>query len=231
MKKTHKLSGIIALVLVVTLSLIGTADAALVSYSDSYGPSNVGSAAGWAGVSLAKFDPLLGTLTKVTLTLNSDTYSGAIDWDNEGSASTVTLGIGAEVTIDALGGALVVTAVPLQTGSGSVTADNDGAPDYIGTDAFSVTGGTGSDSDFSASTNAAVLALFTGAGSYFDVWLSTSVSTYVSTTGGYGPSQYTLGQTDGMITVEYEYTAVPEPATMALLGLGSMVLIKRKRKQ
>ncbi|MDD5063191.1 MAG: PEP-CTERM sorting domain-containing protein [Phycisphaerae bacterium] len=231
MKNTHKLSTIMALVVVVILSLITTANAALVTYSDTYGPTTVGSAAGWAGASLSKFNPALGTLTKVTLTLNSDTYAGQIHWDNEGgSPSDVTLGIGAEVTIDVLSSALVVTAVPLQTGSGSVTLDNDGVPDYIGTDAFSVTGGSGNDIESTSSTNGAVLASFTGAGT-FDAWLSTNVSTFISTTGGYGPSIYTLGLTGGLITVAYEYNPVPEPVTIALLGLGSMFAIRNKRKR
>jgi hypothetical protein len=227
-KNTHNFTKNIALVVVVILSLMTTANAALLIYSDTYGPTTVGSAAGWAGASLSKFDSSLGTLTMVTLTLDSDTNVGVIGWDNEaGSASSVTLGIGAQVTITALS-MLVVNTVPLQTGSSLVTADNDGAPDYAGTDAFWVISVLGSDSDSTSSTNAAVLALFTGAGT-FDVWLSTSVSTLVSTTGGWGPSTTVAGQTDGTITVTYTHT--PEPATMVLLGLGSLFLIRNKRKR
>jgi hypothetical protein len=230
MKNTHNFTRNIALVVVVILSMMATVNATLLTYSDTYGPTIVGSAAGWAGASLSKFDTSLGTLTKVTLTLDSDTYAGVINWDNEAtSASSVTLGIGAEVTINALS-TLAATAVPLQTGSSSVDADNDGVPDYTGSDSFGVTGGLGSDSDSTSSTNAAVLALFTGAGT-FDAWLSTSVSTLVSTTGGWGPSTTVAGQTDGIITVTYEYTPIPEPATIALLGLGGMFLIRNKRKR
>lgn len=231
MKNTHNFTRNIVLVVVVILSLMTTANAALLTYSDTYGPTTIGSAAWWAGASLPQFDPSLGTLTMVTLTLDSDTYAGIISWDNEASSlSSVTLGIGAQVTITAFGTLAVNTTVPLQIDSLSVTADTDAAPDYAGTDAFWVVGGLGSDSSSTNSTNAAVLALFTGVGT-FDVWLSTSLSTLVSTTGGWGPSTTTAGATDGTITVTYEYTSTPAPATIALLGLGSMFLIRSKRKQ
>lgn len=225
MKHTHELYKSVALAVVVILvSSMATANADLRTYSSSYGPNTVGSAAGWAGASLAEFNSSLGTLTMVTLTLDSNTFAGVVRWDNEaGVASDVTLGIGAKVAINALGTLAVTTTIPMQTGSSSVDADNDGAPDYTGSDAFSVTGGSGSDSNSTSSTNAAVLALFTGTGT-FDVWLSSSVSTLVSTTGGWGPSTTTAGYTDGTITVSYTYAPVPEPATVALLGLSSMVL-------
>jgi len=228
MKDTNKFSMFVALVVVVVLGSMTTANAALLTDSNSYGPIDVGSAAGWAGVSLPKFDSSLGTLTQVTLTLDADTFAGVIGWDNEATAaSDVTLGIGAEVTINAFS-SLASIAIPLQTGSTSVAADNDGAADYAGTDSFWVVGGLGNASDANSSTDSGVLTLFTGTGT-FDVRLSSSVSTYISTTGGYGPSTTTAGDTNGTITVAYEYTPVPEPATIALLGLGSIVL-RRKRK-
>lgn len=228
MKDIHKLNRVIALVVVVILSLMTTANAAIITASDTYGPIDIGSAAGWAGVSLPQFDSSLGTLTQVTLTLDANTFAGVIGWDNEATGeSDVTLGIGGEVTIDAFG-TLVAIAIPVQTGSTTVTADTDGSADYVGTDAFWVMGGSGSDSDANSSTEASVLALFTGTGT-FDVWLSSSLYTLVSTTGGYGPSTTTTGDTDGTITITYEYIPIPEPATTALLGLSSMVLI-RKRK-
>lgn len=227
MKNIHTL---ITLIVVVILSSMTTANAVFITDSDSYGPIDVGSAAGWAGVSLPKFDSLLGILTQVTLTLDANTFAGKIGWDNESSAaSNVTLGIGAEVTINAFG-SLGVTAIPMQTGSSSVTADTDWAANYVCSDSFWVKGGSGSDSNANSSTDPAVLTLFTGAGATFDVWLSSCVSTSVeATNGGFGPSIITAGDTDGTITVTYEYAPAPEPATIALLGLGSMALRRKRR--
>ena len=69
-----------------------SAQAATISFADSYGPLAVPfPAAPLATLSL--FDPALGTLTKVTLTLDADTSAGTIAWDNEAPVSTdITLG-------------------------------------------------------------------------------------------------------------------------------------------
>jgi hypothetical protein len=229
MKHSHKLCRFIALVMAVVLtSAMATANAVPFTYSDTYGSITVGSAAGWAGVSLAKFDPSLGTLTKVTLTLDSNTSPSVIGWDNEaGIASDVTLGIGTKVTINAFS-IQAVTTMPLQTGLASVTADNDGwPPDYGGSDAFLFIGGSGSNSNSNSSTDAGVLALFTGVGT-FDVWLSSSISTLVSTTTGWGSSITVAGQTSGTISITYEDIPIPEPATVTLLGLSGVVLIMKR---
>ncbi len=197
-----------------------------ISHSNTYGPTGVAFAG--LAVPLLKFDPGLGTLTKVTLELDANTDSGSIKWDNEASIpSDIVMGIGAEVTATAPLGLIALTAIPLQSGSGTVAADNDGAADFLGTDSFGITGGSGndSDSDFTQSSLATFIATF--AGETFDTTVDSVVSTYLYTTGGYGPIDSVPGMTDGTITVTYEY--VPEPATMSLLAVGAVALLRRRR--
>ncbi|MFW6124999.1 MAG: choice-of-anchor E domain-containing protein [Pirellulales bacterium] len=218
---------------VVSLLLVVPAQAGVITFSDTFGPTAVPFPAA-VGATLSLFDPSNGTLTKVTLTLDADASGGSIAWDNEAPVSTdVTLGIGAEVTATGLA-ALTVVAVPLQTDSAvGVDADNDGAADFIGTDAFSVTGGVGSDSDSAMLVGDDVLP-YIGVGT-FDVTIGADVETFLSTTGGFGPIDPVPGNTEGTVTVTYEFTnAVPEPSAVTLfvlgaVGLGAYCLRRRKR--
>ena len=120
--------------------------------------------------------------------------------------------------------------VPLQSGfQAGVFADNDGTPDYAGTDWFGITGNTGSDIKYNESNSASVLPAFTASGvEYFDAYLSSVLKKTVSTNGGYGPDIYTQGVTDGTITVTYTYEPIPEPATIAMLSLGGIGMLRRK---
>lgn len=213
---------------VVLLASVSMASAAAVQHDITFGPTPTGNAS--YPLLLPQFDITLGTLNSVTLMLDVDTDSGSIAWDNEaGSPSDVTLGIGAEVT--ATGPAtLVVVVMPLQTGSAiGIAADEvaDGAGDFLGLDAFSVTGGSGNDSDNTT--------LFSGFGAYigtgtFSTTISSGVSTSLSTSGGWGPINPSPGQFDGTLSVIYDYT-VPEPATMSLLAVGGLAALRRRRRK
>ena len=179
-------------------------------------------------VTLDQFDTSLGTLTKVILKIEADTSGGSIQWDNEaGNPSTVTLGIGGELTATGPD-ALVVIAVPLQLDSGSVSADEaaDGAGDFSGPDAFAVTTASGNDTDEDSLTSG--FDSYKGTGT-FNVSIESVAETYLSTSGGFGPINPQTGIANGTVTVTYEY--IPEPGTMAMLALGGIsVLLRRRRK-
>jgi hypothetical protein len=209
---------------------VGSAAAATVSYSFSYGPESVPQSSHLVGT-LPLFNPALGTLTQVDLTLDASTDSGTIAWDNEsGVATNITLGVGATVTVTSSVGGLAATAVPLQSGSATgIAADNDGAPDFLGADSFAVTGGSGFDSDTDTITGGGV-APFYGVGT-FTVDGDSVLATQVITSGGFGPTQHTLGETEGDVTVTYYYTPIPEPSTLSLLALGTVGLLGVRRRK
>ena len=218
------LVGVLSLVLAAAPAAAGT-----ISYNTTYGPAGVPDAG--TTVSLNQFDEATyGTLTKVTLTLDGTASAGSITWDNESDVATdVTLGIGGQVTAVAPS-ALTLVVVPLQQGDGvGIVADDDGyPPDFAGADSFTVTGGTGSDSDSAVLTNAALFAPYKGTGT-FDIDISSIVKTLVLTSGGTGETKPTAGVTSGVVTVTYEF--VPEPATMALLLAGGLgALLRRKSR-
>lgn len=214
--------------IVLVAALATPSHAATISYFNIFGPTQVPFAAAPA-TTLGQFDPALGTLQKVTLKLDVETSAGSIAWDNEAPVATdLTLGIGAEVTATGPAG-LSAIAVPLQTDSATnVDADNDGRADFLGTDSFTVIGGTGSDSG----TGSLMFGLvpYIGLGS-FAVTVGATPETFLSTTGGFGPIDPQLGVVAGTVTVTYEYitAGIPEPTAFTLLAVGLLAALTRRR--
>jgi hypothetical protein len=212
----------IALILcTAVLTSTSLAQAATSAFDASFGPVPVVTTP-TVLVNLPQFDPALGTLTKVTLSLDADAFAGSIDWDNEAPFPTdLTLGIGAQVTAS-WPSAVSLVAVPLQLDSAfGVAADNDAGADFVGSDAFSVDVSIGSDSDSDTLTTG--LAPYIGVGS-FGVTIEAVVQNLISTTGGFGAFQQTPGSTDGLVTVTYEYTPTPAPAVPSLSPVGMTLL-------
>jgi hypothetical protein len=101
----------------------------------------------------------------------------------------------------------------------------DGTTDYAGTSGTTVATFTPSDSEVLFYNSG--LASFIGTGG-LTFGLVSNAYTVLQTPGNFSTSMSTTGQAG--VTVNYDYTPIPEPATMVLLGLGALSLIRRKHK-
>ena len=188
-----------------------------------------------------QFDSSLGTLDSIEIVFNLSIDNGWLVADNDGvDMATVTIELGALAAISSTDVALIDGSFQPVVGtlSSSTTnmvllaADNGDGPgnvDSTGPDGTTLYGGTDSDSD-SGFISALAFAGYIGA-STFDIIVAINE---LIDLGGLGDFEGSFSPVDILgsgsgVTVNYSYTPVPEPATMALLGLGSLVFLRRRK--
>lgn len=188
-----------------------------------------------------QFDPNLGTLTGVNITL-SYTASHTVSMSFVNSSTIMVKTAPVAIELDrSVGGALLTASVPSVTYSQQGTVGqtySTSAP--VGSQFYLTPVGvphntpntpqTGSTSI--ALSSSSDLALFTGTGTIgLPASAAAGIATITSDSGnGSGSVQTFAGVT---VTVQYTYAPVPEPSSVALLGLGGggLLLIRRTRRR
>ncbi|MBN1456591.1 MAG: PEP-CTERM sorting domain-containing protein [Sedimentisphaerales bacterium] len=175
---------------------------------------------GGTSLSFQKFDPALGTLNSVTIDLNGSMETTLIikNQNPSGTASFGSAKTELDMTVLSPGG---VNALVDLTSSWFGYSLNPG--ESITTNPPLSMSGTVSETY----TLAAILAEFTGLGNIELDAGTFTIAVLANTGGNTSVDQMTYASLDG--TVTYNYT-VPEPATISLLSIGGLTLLRKRRK-
>ncbi len=197
----------------------------------TYGPLGIPTGSPPPTVGVNQFDDQGGArqLLSVKLELISYAANGSIEFDNESeTGGDVTLLVGGDVTA-AAPNALTVITLPRQMYSGSVGPDDEsgvGNADFVGSDWLPMPNSvTGFDSDSATLTNPALFTPYIGTSQFNVTITATFMAGYLADISG--QTRSTEGETYGEVKVTYEY--VPEPATMAMLSLGGLAMLRRRK--
>lgn len=175
---------------------------------------------------IPEFNPSLGTLNSVDLTL-TPTFG---DFGSEALNLTSSPLLADPFTVSDPSGSLESTALGL-TASWS-SSDSENSPNYIANAGpFVVTAGPALLFSFNTSLGSVAVgpAGFTGVGNYDLVVTGSGTANSSGDVSGLGAGWY--GNVGGNLEVDYNFTPVPEPTTLALACLGGLAALVVTRRR
>jgi len=231
MKQLTKTTGIISVAAALLLGLSSLAQADTISFT-----SSVSGATDWSQpLGLTQFNPAWGTLLSVTIDLSAS-FSSSFTITNTGGSTFINPS-SARRTLDIyLGSSAVDLAIDVQNpnGTGNSWLTWVSSPlslNNLSSGAHVSANRSGSDSPAGGIyTDNTTMGYFTGTGTTV-LDLSTTSGFLMQLTGGssYDSSQTTSATATGIVT--YDFTPIPEPSPITLLGMGLLMLWPLIRKR
>lgn len=222
-----KLTKLVLLLLASMTSFAASAAVQTLSFSGNHSLQNTN----WTdALNIQKFNTALGALQSVSLDLYSNVTGGARFESFDSSATEIKLDLSGVIKLaTAATNATLITVNPLVANTYKVSAF-DGAVDFDGTSGKTISGLQAADSASVTLNSASWLSFFTGSDT---VALNLVADGKSSATGaGNLITQFSTNADAGYkVTYNYIATPVPEPETYALMGLGVIALLARRRKQ
>lgn len=181
-----------------------------------------------ANLVIPKFDPALGTLVRVSWTLNGDVTGSASFESLDAADATITTSLAATITMYRPDNSVLDVVIPVVNNTDSATAF-DGTVDFGGTSGKAYENLSGSDTASDNTTDNADLALFSA--TFLGETITLPVGAVGSSSGSGAGNLLLLFNTfaGADVKVVYEYELIPAPGALALLGLGGLAAGRRRR--
>lgn len=222
--------------LALAATLTGVASAATVVQTKNYSFVPTGN----APLTFNKFDTSLGTLTAVTITTNVTKSGGSLSVDNESATPasgtisqtvSITLSGSGVVLLDGSFAAIGNNLSAVSSYAATVGADDGDGPGIHTTGSDYATSGTFATTPTTTETknvNSIFFAGYSGSGTY-GITANGSQGLDTSAIGGAAGS-FDPATVFGDVVVTYTYTAIPEPSSILLGGVGMLALLRRRRR-